>query len=75
MMLMHVFFVYSVFRLRFPQAVLAGWLGVVIYVGYVLEMDLLSTAALLQHGFALTARDAIKVEGKGEMRTFLLLPA
>jgi len=34
-----------------------------------------ATAALLQHGFALTARGAVEVEGKGEMHTFLLLPA
>ena len=31
-----------------------------------------ATAALLQNGFALTARGAIQVEGKGEMHTFLL---
>ncbi|MCK9379662.1 MAG: hypothetical protein M0P95_01200 [Sulfuritalea sp.] len=30
------------------------------------------TAALLHQGFALTARGAIQVEGKGEMHTFLL---
>ena len=34
-----------------------------------------ATAALLQNGFALTARGAIQVEGKGEMSTFLLMPA
>jgi len=34
-----------------------------------------ATAALLQDGFALRARGALEVEGKGEMHTFLLLPA
>lgn len=34
-----------------------------------------ATAALLQHGFALTARGAVEVEGKGAMHTFLLMPA
>jgi class 3 adenylate cyclase len=34
-----------------------------------------ATAALLQHGFALTARGAVQVEGKGAMHTFLLMPA
>jgi class 3 adenylate cyclase len=33
-----------------------------------------ATAALLQAGFALTARGGIEVEGKGEMHTFLLMP-
>jgi len=31
-----------------------------------------ATAALLQHDFALTARGAVEVEGKGEMHTFLV---
>ena len=52
-MLMHMFFIYSVFRLRFPQAVLAGWLGAAIYVGYILGMDLLSSAAAVRHAFIL----------------------
>jgi class 3 adenylate cyclase len=53
MMLMHIFIIYSVFRLRFPQAVLAGWLGVAIYIGYILGMDLLSSAAAVRHAFIL----------------------
>ncbi len=52
-MLMHTFFIYSVFRLRFPQAVLAGWLGVAIYVGYMLGTDLLSSAATARSAFIL----------------------
>lgn len=34
-----------------------------------------ATAALLQPGFALTARGAVAIEGKGAMHTFLLKPA
>ncbi len=34
-----------------------------------------ATAELLQSGFALTPRGAIPIQGKGEMRTFLLLPS
>lgn len=34
-----------------------------------------ATAALLRDGFSLTARGAVEVEGKGEMHTFLLMPA
>jgi class 3 adenylate cyclase len=52
-MLMQTFFIYSVFRLRFPQAVLAGWLGVAIYVGYMLGTDLLSSAATARSAFIL----------------------
>ena len=33
-----------------------------------------ATAALLRPAFALSARGAMHIEGKGEMRTFLLLP-
>jgi hypothetical protein len=33
-----------------------------------------ANAALLRPAFALCARGAINIEGKGEMRTFLLLP-
>jgi len=52
-MLMHTFFIYSVFRLRFPQAVPAGWLGVAIYIGYMLGTDLLGSAAAVRHAFIL----------------------
>ena len=44
-MLIYVFFIYSVFRLRFPQAVLAGWLGTEFLVGYIFGLDLLGPTA------------------------------
>ena len=44
-MLTCTFFFYSVFRLRFPQTVLAGWLGAIFFVGYLFGMDLMSPTA------------------------------
>jgi len=44
-MLMYAIFIYSVLRLRFPQAVLAGWLGAAIFVGYLFGMDLMGPTA------------------------------
>lgn len=45
MIVTYTFFIYSVFRLRFPQATLAGWLGAVLFVGYLYGMDLMSPTA------------------------------
>ena len=53
MLLLHTFSIYSVVRLRFPQAVLAGWLGAAIYTGYMLEADLLNAAIATRHAFTL----------------------
>jgi len=44
-MLTYTFFIYSVLRLRFPQAVLAGWLGAAIFVGYLFGLDLMGPTA------------------------------
>ena len=44
-MLVYTFFIYSVLRLRFPQAVLAGWLGAAIFVGYLFGLDLMGPTA------------------------------
>ena len=33
-MLVHMFLIYSLAKLRFPQATMAGWLGVAAYLGY-----------------------------------------
>ena len=44
-MLVYTFFIYSVLRLRFPQAVLAGWLGAAIFVGYLFGLDLMEPTA------------------------------
>ncbi|MEK6245535.1 MAG: adenylate/guanylate cyclase domain-containing protein [Pseudomonadota bacterium] len=51
--LFYTFGIYSVFRLRFPQAVLAGWLGVSFYTGYLLGTDVLSAAAAARHALIL----------------------
>ena len=44
-MLAYIFFVYSVFRLRFAQAMLAGWLSATLYVAYLFGMDLMGPTA------------------------------
>ncbi len=44
-MLAYIFFIYSVFRLRFPYAVLAGWIGAAAYVGYIYGLDLMGPTA------------------------------
>ena len=51
--LMYTFFIYSVFRLRFPQAVLAGWLGAAFFVGYIFGMDLIGPTAAGRTAFLL----------------------
>jgi len=52
-MLIYIFFIYSVFRLRFPQAVLAGWLGAAFAVGYLFGMDLMGPTAAGRTAFVL----------------------
>ena len=44
-MLFYTFFIYSVLRLRFPQAALAGWLGAAFFVGYLFGVDLMGPTA------------------------------
>lgn len=44
-MLVYIFFIYSVLRLRFPQAALAGWLGATFFVGYLFEVNLMGPTA------------------------------
>lgn len=44
-MLGQVFVTYSVFRLRFPQAVLLGWLGSGFFVGYLYGLDYMGAIA------------------------------
>ena len=53
MMLLHTLSIYGLFRLRFPQAVAAGWLGAAMYTGYMLQMDLLTAAVATRHAFTL----------------------
>jgi class 3 adenylate cyclase len=45
LMLAYTFFIYSVIRLRFPQAMLAGWLGAVFFVGSLFGLDLMGPTA------------------------------
>ncbi len=52
-MLVYVFFIYSVFRLRFPHAVLAGWLGTAFLVGYIFGLNLLGPTAAGRTAFVL----------------------
>ncbi len=44
-MLMYILLIYSVLRLRFPQATLAGWLGAALFVGYLFGMELMGPTA------------------------------
>jgi len=51
--LMYTFFIYSVLRLRFPRAVLAGWFGAAFFVGYTFGMDLMGPTAVGRTAFLL----------------------
>ena len=53
MMLLHTLSIYGLYRLRFPQAMAAGWLGAAMYTGYMLQMDLLNAAVATRHAFTL----------------------
>jgi class 3 adenylate cyclase len=48
-MLLHTFSIYSLTRMRFPQATLAGWLGVAIYSGYMQSVAGLDADTLMRH--------------------------
>jgi hypothetical protein len=53
LMLFHTFGIFSIYRLRFPQAVLAGWIGGAFYAGYLLGADLLSSGGAARHAIFL----------------------
>lgn len=55
MMVMHLFSIYGVFRLRFPAAVLGGWIGMAMYLAFVRALDLVPESALFRHAEALAA--------------------
>lgn len=55
MMVMHLFSIYGVFRLRFPAAVLGGWLSMATYLAFVRALDLVPESALFRHAQALVA--------------------
>ena len=52
-MLMHSYIIYGLFGLRFPQALLAGWLGAAMFIGTLLGVELLSSAAIARSAFLL----------------------
>ena len=52
-MLLQLFTIYSLAKLRFPQATIAGWLGAAAYVGYMAGSDFLDGSALARHGITL----------------------
>jgi len=53
LMLLHMFSIYSLAKLRFPQATMAGWLGAAAYLGYMAGPNLLDGPALARHGVTL----------------------
>jgi class 3 adenylate cyclase len=55
LLVMHLFSIYGVFRLRFPAAVAGGWIAVVMYFGILGALGFLPERNLLQHVIALLA--------------------
>ena len=52
-MLLHMFTIYTLAKLRLPQATLAGWLGAAAYLGTMAGSDLLDGPALARHAVPL----------------------
>ena len=52
-MLIHMFTIYSLAKLRFPQATMAGWLGAAAYLGYMAGLNLLDGPTLARDGVTL----------------------
>lgn len=55
LLVMHLFSIYGVFRLRFPAAVAGGWIAVAMYFGILGALGFLPERNLLQHAIALLA--------------------
>jgi len=55
LLVMHLFSIYGVFRLRFPAAVAGGWIAVAMYFGILGTLGFLPERNLLQHAIALLA--------------------
>lgn len=54
-LVMHLFSIYGVFRLRFPAAVAGGWISMAVYLALLGAFGLLSESALYRHAIALLA--------------------
>ena len=52
-MLLQLFTIYSLAKLRFPQATMAGWLGAAAYLGYMAGSNLLDGLAVARHAVPL----------------------
>jgi class 3 adenylate cyclase len=55
LMVMHLFSIYGVFRLRFPAAVVGGWISMVMYITFVRALGLLPESYVFRHAEALLA--------------------
>jgi class 3 adenylate cyclase len=55
LMVMHLFSIYGVFRLRFPAAVAGGWTSMALYLVFVLALGLLPESFVFRHAEALFA--------------------
>jgi len=53
LVVIHLFSIYGVFRLRFPAAVAGGWIALAMYLLYFGALGLLPAQALYSHAFAL----------------------
>ncbi len=54
-MVIHLFTIYGVFRLRFPAAVAGGWFAMVMYLGLLRALGLLPESAVFLHASTLLA--------------------
>jgi class 3 adenylate cyclase len=55
LMVMHLFSIYGLFRLRFPAAVIGGWISMAMYLVFVRALGLLPESAVFRHAEALLA--------------------
>lgn len=55
LMVMHLFSIYGVFRLRFPAAVVGGWISMALYLAFVRTFGLLPESFMFRHAEALVA--------------------
>jgi class 3 adenylate cyclase len=55
LMVMHLFSIYGVFRLRFPAAVAGGWISMAMYLVFLRALGLLPESSVFRHAEALLA--------------------